>query len=146
MKRMILGLAAAVLVSVGGVAGSAGAAASQSNVTGVITENSVAVAGAMVTGLCNGNTEVDGSTDAFGSYLLVFPRAQCPFGSTVKVTAKKGSKSGVNTGTVRGITTKLNLAIVNVSIPEMGLLGSLMAGGSGLGLLTYMRRRRQAQL
>ena len=145
MKRIAIGLLAAVFVTATGLSASAGAAAPQSDVTGVITENHMAVAGATVTAVCNGNTEVDATTDAFGSYLVVFPIAQCPFGSTVKVTAKKSGKSGVATGTVQGITTKLNLAIVNVSIPEFGLLGSLLAGSTGFGMISYMRRRRQSQ-
>ncbi|HVQ44307.1 MAG TPA: hypothetical protein VMT30_05070 [Candidatus Saccharimonadia bacterium] len=139
------GLLAAVIVSVGAASGGAHAAGTppQTDVTGVITENSIAVAGATVTVTCNGNAQVDTTTDAHGSYLVVFPVADCAFGDTVKVVAKKGGKSGVSSGTVTGITTKLNLAIVNVSIPEFGLLGSLMAGTAGIGMLAYMRRRQQ---
>jgi hypothetical protein len=141
MKKVITGLFAAALISVSTVVG-VSAAPAKTDVTGVITDNSVAVAGAMVTVLCNGNTETD-TTDAQGSYLVTYPSAQCPFGTTVKVTAVKGGKSGVSSGTVSGITTKLNLSIVNVSIPEYGLIGTLMAGGAGLGALAYMRRRQQ---
>jgi hypothetical protein len=47
---------------------------------------------------------------------------------------------------VIAIAVRLNLAIVNVSIPEFGMLGTLMAGGAGLGLMVYMRRRDQPQL
>lgn len=142
IKKLILGVLVAVVVSAGATAGSASATAPQTDVTGVVTENHVAVANANVTVLCNGNTQTD-TTDAFGSYLAIFPSADCPFGTTVKVTAEKDGKSGVTTGTVQGITTKLNLAIVNVSIPEYGLIGALTAGGAGIGLIAYMRRRQQ---
>lgn len=146
MKKIIVGLLAAVVVSVGGLSANVSAAPAQTDVTGVITDNHVPVAGAMVTVSCGPNTEVDATTDAHGSYLVVFPIADCPFGSTVKVVGKKGGHSGVTTGTVQGITTKLNLAIVNVSIPEFGLLGSLMAGAAGIGMIGFMRRKNQFQL
>jgi hypothetical protein len=97
-----------------------------------------------VTVLCNGHTETD-TTDSHGSYLAVFVRADCEFGSTVKVTAQKGGKSGVASGTVQGITTKLNLAIVNVSIPEYGTIGTILTGGAGVGLIAYRRRKQFAQ-
>ena len=144
MKKLAIGIFVAAFAAIG-IAAPAMAAPPESDVTGVVTENQVAVAGATVTVACNGKTEVD-TTDAFGSYLVHFVSADCPFGSTVKVTAVKDGKSGVSSGTVQGITTKLNLAIVNVSIPEYGLIGTLIAGGAGIGLIAYMRRRQQQQL
>lgn len=144
MKRLLMGVMVAAFAVVSMVSPVA-AAPAETDVTGVVTENHVPVAGATVTVLCNGKTEVD-TTDAAGSYLVHFVSADCPFGSTVKVTATKAGKSGVASGTVHGITTKLNLAIVNVSIPEYGLMGMLVAGGVGVGVIAYMRRRQQAQL
>lgn len=143
MKKLAIGIFVAAFAVIG-VSAPVMAAPAESDVTGVVTENQVAVAGATVTVLCNGKSEVD-TTDAFGSYLVHFVSADCPFGSTVKVTAVKDGKSGVSSGTVQGITTKLNLAIVNVSIPEYGLIGTLMAGGAGVGLIAYMRSRQQEQ-
>jgi len=145
MKKILLGLAA-LFVSIGVVSTSAAAATPpQTDITGVITENHVAIANADVTVLCDGHTQMD-TTDAFGSYLAVFPIGECPFGVTVKVTAVKDGKSGVATGTVQGITTKLNLAIVNVAIPEYGLVGAITAGGAGIAMIAYMRRRQQDQM
>ncbi len=141
MKKLIIGAFVATFIAIG-VSASAMAAPAETDVTGVVTENQVAVAGALVTVTCGTKTEFD-TTDAFGSYLVHFVSADCPFGSTVKVVATKAGKSGVSSGTVQGITTKLNLAIVNVSIPEYGLFGTILAGGAGLGLITYMRRRQQ---
>jgi uncharacterized membrane protein YfcA len=142
IKKIAMAALAVAVVSVSTVGAIVHAAPGHTDVTGVVTENFVAVAGASVTVLCNGNTETD-TTDASGSYLVSYLTAQCPFGSTVKVTAMKNGKSGTSSGTVTGITTKLNLAIVNVSIPEYGLIGTLFAGGAGLGLIGYMRRRQQ---
>lgn len=141
MRQKIVALVAVVIASAGLVSASVNAAPPASDVTGVITENQVAVASASVTVLCNGHTLTD-TTDAYGSYLVTFPAEDCPFGSTVKVSAQKDSKSGVASGTVQGITTKLNLAIVNVSIPEYGLIGAIFAAATGIGMITYMRRRQ----
>jgi len=141
MKQKIVALVAIVIASAGLVSASVNAAPPATNVTGVITESQVAVAGATVTVLCRGNTQTD-TTDANGSYLVTYASGDCPFGSTVKVTAQKDGKSGVASGTVQGITTKLNLAIVNVSIPEYGLIAGILAGTAGLGLIVYSRRRQ----
>jgi hypothetical protein len=142
MKKLILGLFIAAFVSVGVGTASAAPVPAQTDVTGVITKNQIAVVGATVTVMCNGNTLTD-TSNAQGSYLAVFTTIQCPFGSTVKVTAQKGGNSGVASGTIQGITTKLNLAIVNVAIPEYGLIGALTAGGTGFGIIAFTRRRQK---
>ncbi len=135
----------AVLIAVGNVGAHVAALPAQTDVTGVITERHVAVAGALVTIVCGGATQRDIS-DGSGSYLVAFQTAQCPFGSTVQVTAQKDGKSGVASDTVRGVTTKLNLAIVNVSIPEYGMIGTLLAGAAGVGFIAYQRRRQKQEL
>jgi hypothetical protein len=141
MKQKILALVAATVAVAGLATSGVNAAPPATEVTGVITESSVAVANASVAVLCNGHTETD-TTDAYGSYRVLFASSDCPFGSTVKVTAQKSGKSGVASGTVQGITTKLNLAIVNVSIPEYGLIGAALAGSAGVGMIAYTRRRQ----
>jgi len=146
MKKVVLGLLVTAFTSVSLGLGSAGALGvpGQTDITGVVTENQMAVPGASVTTLCNGNTRTD-TTNAQGTYLTIYPKTQCDFGDTVKVTAVKSGKSGVNSGTVQGFTTKLNVAIINVSIPEFGLLGAVMAGGAGMGTIAYMHRRRKQE-
>lgn len=140
MKKMALGLFVAFAATISFSAG-ASAEAAKTDVTGVITENHAAVANADVTVTCNGNSVMD-TTDAFGAYLATFPIADCPFGSIAKVTAKKDGKSGVASSPVHGITTKLNLALVHVAIPEYGMIGALIAGGAGMSIFAYMRRRQ----
>lgn len=140
-KKILIGALVAVFAALGSVSVTH-ATSAKTDVTGVVTDHAVPAGGAFVTVLCEGHTMTD-TTDAHGSYLVTFPAADCPFGSTVKVTAQKGGKSGVASGTVEGKTTKLNLAIVNVAIPEYGLIGTMLAGGAGLGALAFMRRRQQ---
>lgn len=142
MKIKLFGIAlAAVFAVIGFAPAVVSAAPAQTDITGVITESGNPVANAVVTVKCMGFTEVDGMTDAHGSYLVIFTIAECPFGSTVKVAAKKGTMSGAASGTVQGITTKLNVGVVNVSIPEFGMMGGIVAGGAGLGSIAFMRRR-----
>lgn len=140
MKKLLAGFLAVALVMVG-VSSHAKALAAQTDVTGVVTANFAAVANAQVTVTCKSDTASD-MTDASGSYLVSFPATNCPFGSTVKVFAQKGGMSGTASGTVEGKTTKLNLAIVNVAIPEYGVVGALTAGVAGIGAIVYTRRRQ----
>lgn len=117
MKKLLLGLLVAGALVVGIIAPvqTAGAAPAETDVTGVITDQGVPVDGATVEVKCGAKTMTD-TTDSHGSYLVTFAFADCPPGSTVTVKAQKGNKSGTNTGTVVGVTTKLNVGIVNVDI------------------------------
>ncbi len=124
--------------------GSVSALPPQTDVTGVITHSGNPVAAADVTVTCGTTVKTD-TTDANGSYLVTFASVECPFGSTVKVVAKKGGYSGSNSGTVHGVTTKLNIAIVNVSIPEYGWIGGILAAGTGIGAIAFTRRRFMQQ-
>src|SRR4029078_9625535 len=130
------------VILVGGLAPvkSASALPAETDVTGVITDAGVPVAGAMVTVKCGAWTKTD-TTDAFGSYLVSFTFAQCPPGSIVTVTAKKGAKTGTKNGRIVGVTTKLNLGLVNVDIPEYGVVGALIGSGAAVGAIVFTRRR-----
>ncbi len=116
----------------------------QTDVTGNITDAGVPVDGAMVTVKCGATTKTD-TTNSSGTYLVTFTGAECPPGSTVHVTAKKGTKSGSASGTVIGITTKLNIGLVNVDIPEYGWIGGILATGAGVGAIAFTRRRYAGQ-
>ena len=144
MKKKLLGLAVLAAFMVLGFAPATNALPPQTDVTGVITEKGNAVAGATVKVTCMGFERTD-ITDANGSYLVTFASVECPFGTTVKVTATKNGKSGSASGTVQGITTKLNIAIVNVSIPEYGWVGGVLAAGVGVGAIAFTRRRLAQQ-
>ena len=142
MKKILFSLLAVGAILMGGLlpAQSASALPAETDVTGVITDAGVPVAGATVTVKCGAFTKMD-TTDAFGSYLVSFTFAQCPPGSTVTVTAMKGAKTGTKTGTVIGVTTKLNIGLVNVDIPEYGIIGAAIATGAGIGAIAFTRRR-----
>ena len=123
---------------------SASALPAETDVTGTVTLSGSPVDHAKVTVVCDSKQRVD-FTDASGVYLVSFPAKDCPAGSPVNVTATKGSDSGTNNGTANKITTKLNLALVDVTIPlpEMGLLtGAAAAVAAGVAFLVI--RRQQA--
>jgi hypothetical protein len=143
MKKKILsaltsGFALAILLPATSFAASA-----QTDVNGTVTYKGNPVKHAHVSVTC-GSTTKNVQTDASGAYLAVFSAKKCPKGSTVTVNASKsGDGSGSNTGTVNPEDTdKLNVAIVNVSLPEFGLLtagAATVAGGTAFAVV----RRRQ---
>ncbi|HXH27210.1 MAG TPA: carboxypeptidase-like regulatory domain-containing protein [Candidatus Acidoferrum sp.] len=145
MKRKIMSLCVAAslaLAAIGGVP--AHALPPETDVSGVVTNSGGPVAGATVTVKCGAQTSTD-TTNASGTYLVTFTPAQCPPGSTVMVMAQKGTQSGSKTGTVIGLTTKLNVGLINVVIPEFGVIASILALGAGLGAVVYSRRRMVGQ-
>ncbi len=145
MKKKLMGMfMVATLVFAGANGLAVHALPPQTDVTGIVTDGGNPVMGATVTVKCGSTTKTD-TTDASGTYLVTFTGAQCPPGSTVTVSAQKGSKSGSAQGPIIGITTKLNIGLVNVSIPEYGLIGSILALGAGVGAITYARRRNVFQ-
>ncbi|HEY5441946.1 MAG TPA: hypothetical protein VIJ68_00225 [Candidatus Saccharimonadales bacterium] len=117
------------------------AAPASTDVSGVVTNNGHPVANAQVRVTCNSKTKKV-ATDSSGTYLARFKASVCPNGSTVTVNAKKHSQTGANSGTVSSLTEKLNVALVNVSLPEFGLLtggAAILIGGAAFAVV----RRRQ---
>jgi hypothetical protein len=120
---------------------SASAAAAQTDVSGTVTNNGVGVSGAKVTVVCDNNARHD-TTDASGGYLVTYPAKDCPAGSHVDVVATKKKSGGYDSGTANPIDTKLNVALVNVSLPEMGLItGAAAVLGAGVTFLVVRRRQ-----
>jgi hypothetical protein len=146
MRRfVVLALACVAILGVLGVFPAAGLAASgKTDVSGYVFFKGSPVKGAVVTVTANGFVKGD-VTDKSGAYFVQFSAKSVPAGSTVTVQAFKGKKSGSNTGTAGALTTKLNVALVNVDmVPEFGMI----AGGAALliggGAFLFMRRRRLA--
>ena len=120
-------------------AGVSAAPKASTDITGVVT-NGTPVEGVKVTVVCDKHTQVR-KTDSQGTYLVSYKATQCPDGSVVNVTAKSGKMSGVASGVVAGVTTKLNIAVVNVAVPEFGgIVGGLVAA-AGAGGSFYLTRR-----
>jgi hypothetical protein len=115
----------------------------QTDITGVVTNNGQPVSGARVTVVCNSFNKQD-QTDETGTYLVTFEAKQCPAGEKATVVASKKNMGGTNSGTVDKITNKLNIAIVNVSVPEYGLITGIGATLIGAGVFLTARRQTAA--
>lgn len=111
------------------------------------------VAGATVTGECyssNGSissgdpvlTNTDGTYCA-GMVWTGDPPIECLDGDTVVVTAEKDGASGTSSGIVHGgMVGNLNIAVVNVWIPEFSTVTAGIALiGAGMGFI-FLRRRK----
>jgi hypothetical protein len=109
-------------------------------VTGTVTENGSPVSGANITAVCNGHEQYD-TTDGSGAYLVEFNPTDCADADTVVVTATaSGGRSGVEDGEVEGLSALLNIAVVNVTIPEFGTIAGVAALLAGAGVLFLARR------
>lgn len=114
---------------------------SNTDVTGYVTDNGQAVNKADVRVTCQGDTKHT-KTDSSGAYLVVFPAQKCPDGSVVTVSASEGGVSGTTSGTVLRETTRLNVAVINVSVPELGWLTGIAAAVIGGAAFLVIRRRQ----
>ena len=76
-----------------------------------------------------------------GSYNVEFTQAECGFSDWVWVTATKDGQSGHSTGeTCDGEECFIPVALVDVQIPEFGLLGAMMIVLAGVGIVVYKRK------
>ena len=81
------------------------------------------------------------TSNGVGSYGVVFPISQCAIGDNVKIEAEKNSADGSNTGIVSHEGTCLvNTSIINVSIPEFGVIAGCVALVGALGIFIYRRK------
>lgn len=115
----------------------------KTQVSGVITNNGKAVKNAKVTVVCNNHAKTT-TTNGVGSYAVTFKAGQCNVGSKVTVVATKKGSGGVNTSVVSGGTVKMNVAIVNVALPEFGIITGF-AGVAAAAAAFFVIRRRQVE-
>lgn len=115
------------------------------DISGVVTHNGNPVNNANVTATCNSISESD-STDYTGTYIVIFTSSECYSGLTVNVTASSGNLNGSNSGTVDGLTARLNVAVVNVSfVPELGTVTGIAAVTLGGGAFLVIRRHNSGE-
>jgi hypothetical protein len=117
------------------------ALSAKTDITGVVTNGGNPVPGAKVTVVCDNNARHD-TTDNTGTYLVQFPAKQCPAGDKATVVATKGKKGGTNSTTINQTSNKLNVNIVNVSLPEFGVAAGVGASLIGGAAFMVVRRRQ----
>src|SRR5580658_8593451 len=115
MKKKI-SLFLATVVGIVALPAASFAASATTEVSGVVTDGGNPVVGAHVIVICDNNKKST-TTDSTGTYLVNYKASLCPNGASANVTAFKGNAGGVNGGKVKDLTEKLNVAIVNVSLP-----------------------------
>jgi hypothetical protein len=137
MKGLIIGLFFA-LVMVGFVS------ATPSPVAGTIfLANGSTVSGATVSVTCQhlgDNTTLGTTSIVDGSYSVLFSTATCGYNDLLWVTAFKDSMSGSNTGQMcDSEECFIPIGLVDVTIPEFGLVGAMLVVIAGISIVAYKR-------
>jgi hypothetical protein len=122
-----------------------------STVTGTIFQNDgvTPVNGAAVDVTCtHAGTPTTLHTTSIndGSYFVVFDnQGLCDFNDALLVKATSGSAAGTNTGNMCNAANSdddgcfIPVALIDVTIPEFGLLGAMIIVIAGLGIIAYKR-------
>jgi hypothetical protein len=100
------------------------------------------VEGADVTVLCNDIPRYD-VTDVNGNYLVSYPQGDCGFNTPVHVTATFEDVTGENDGLTcvsKEECYGISVALVNVTVPEFGLIAGTVAMIGALGIFLYRRK------
>jgi hypothetical protein len=114
-------------------------------VTGyVMYQNGTGVDGATVDITCQHNdvnTTLSTSTYEDGSYYQEFSDTQCSYNDMVWVNAEKSGNSGSNDGqTCERNDCFIPVALIDVTIPEFGIIASMVAMIGALGIFVLKRK------
>jgi hypothetical protein len=142
LASLLLSISTLVLMPIAASAATANPA--QTNVSGSVTSSGHPVSNANVHVQC-GSEAADDNTANDGGYVVNLLASGCPAGAEITVTATSGSGAGTSTGRASRITTRLNVAVINVALPELGFVtgaGALAAAG---GAFFVIRRRQVGQ-
>ncbi|MGV8172322.1 MAG: hypothetical protein ACP5OA_06545 [Candidatus Woesearchaeota archaeon] len=137
MKNIIFAMMAMLLVGVGLVS----ATGLISSVAGTVydQDNNVVV-GADVDVTCNGVIE-SAVTNALGDYYVEFDAGVCYFDDPVSATATKNEVTGSADGVMcNAEDCFIPIAIVDITIPEFGVIAGAVALVGALGIFMYRRK------
>jgi hypothetical protein len=118
------------------------AAVSATMISGKITlsDNVTPVVGASVKVTCNAIDKLT-TTDGSGMYYVFYTSTDCPNGSEVTTVATKDDMTGTSTGKVSLDLCRINTAIIDVSIPEFGIVLGGVALVGAFGAFMVMRKK-----
>ncbi|HEV2413135.1 MAG TPA: hypothetical protein VGS28_05040 [Candidatus Saccharimonadales bacterium] len=152
MKKLLLMLTSAMAMV---LIPAAAATAASTIASGQVTDNGKPVGGASVTATCynkkggpiaSGSGITSSSKVGLGDYFIGLNPNKCKPGDKVVVSASKSSASGQNSAPDRKSGVKgLDVALVNVSIPEFGLAAGIVAASVVSGSFLIIRRKQHAQ-
>jgi hypothetical protein len=121
----------------------AGYASAYSVVTGhVYDAGNSPVNGATVDVTCNSNVEHTTSNN-LGLYIVSFTDDLCPYDTAVHVVATKDTQTGSNDGYTcesADICDGIPVALVNVTIPEFGVIAGVAALIGALAVFVFKRK------
>ena len=114
-------------------------------ITGTVTDaDSNLVDGATVEVTCTHNS-VDSveltTTDVDGQYYVTFSPLDCDDGDAVTVAVTYGDQSGSNDGTVNYAECLVNVGIIDVQIPEFGVVAAGLALVGAIAGFAVMRKK-----
>jgi hypothetical protein len=137
--KILLGILALVVFS------ASVSATSLTVVSGTITDNSnVNVADAAVTVTCTHlgvDTVKNVISGVDGKYYAFIPQLNCAVDDNVLVQAVKDDATGQNNGVVSyNSQCKINTALIDVQIPEFGVIAGGLALLGALGVVIYRRK------
>ena len=113
-------------------------------ISGTVTNSGVPVNHANVNVKCNAYT-LTNTTDSNGNYSASFTSGQCGLNSTVSVVATSGSLSGSNSITVQNNTCSSNVTVINVNVPEFGIIAGISAAVICISAALVVRSRSQGE-
>lgn len=144
MNKLLIALLAVFVLAVGY------ASAYPALVSGVVYDSDgvTPIDGASVTVTCEHdgiNTTGYTVSGVNGEYLYQFlntPDLECDFGDAVFVNAEFEGMFGSNTGNACDSESQcpIPVAVVDVTIPEFGLLGAMIVMLAGVGIVAYKRK------
>ena len=147
MKKIIFATYIAVVLVIAGIgAQTVSAAASDTTITGNVSDHGNVVPGAKIYAVCEPaglppiHRDAADLTDIHGNYTVIYTASECPLRSTVHVVASEGNRSGSSTGVVNSIN-HIAIAIVNIGIPEFGQISGILTIATGTGLIVLTRQR-----
>ncbi len=103
------------------------------------------VNGGSVNVTCGSTTKlaiIDGS----GNYAKMFTQVECKAGDTASATASTGEGSGTNSevvqnSSVNGPIVDLDVAVIDITVPEFGVIGGALTGLISVGGYLVMRSK-----
>lgn len=108
-------------------------------------QNGNLVPNASISANCNGFIKT-AVTNAQGDYDVYYSQEECKSGDNVSVSASSSAGNGSNAETVENGTSNpfadIDIAVVNITVPEMGTVMAMVAAAGGLGAFYYMRRQQ----
>jgi hypothetical protein len=111
----------------------------------VFNSSNEPVNGGSITVRCGSSTKV-ATIESNGHYGVSFTQSQCKSGDSASATASTSDGSGTNSTTVQntnvnGPVVDLDVAVIDITVPEFGMIGGAVTALGAVGSYLVMRAR-----